>query len=103
MGNNETLGIEVPELPPATQGKGAPRSAKSKVSVWPAEKPPPFKFFVAGTWNDYRPEELQWEKGFFIYRGVVVSPESWDSFQLLIDGGWDMTLYPSITDASSFE
>jgi len=69
---------------------------------WPPNRPRPFKLFIAGTWDGYDPDEMRWHKGVFVY-SVMIREEGLESFQLLIDGEWERTLYPSIEDANPKE
>merc|ERR1712176_941570 len=69
---------------------------------WPAGKKPIFKLLVVGTWNDFKPIEMQWQNGLFVVP-ITVGPNGWESFQILLNGSWGKVIYPSIPDASPYE
>lgn len=69
---------------------------------WPPQKAPPFKLFIAGSWNDYKPLQMQWQEGMFACP-VTLGPEGSETFQLLRDASWEKTFYPNVPDASALE
>lgn len=73
-----------------------------RAQPWPSEKPRPLRLFVAGSWDNYEPDEMNWKKGLFTYP-VMVGQECLEVFQLLVDGDWGKAVYPSIKDATPYE
>lgn len=69
---------------------------------WPVGKKPYFKLFVVGTWNDFQPVEMEWQGEVFLFP-IQIGSNGWESFQILKNGSWDQTVYPSIADATPYE
>lgn len=69
---------------------------------WPPAKSPPFKLFVAGTFNEWTPAEMNWEEGLFVCP-IEIGPNGSESFQILQNGKWEKTLHPNIADACPYE
>jgi len=70
---------------------------------WPEQdKAPSFKLSVVGSWNSFTPAEMDWRGGLFTLM-VTVGPEGYESFQILLNGKWEKTIYPSIADATPFD
>lgn len=57
------------------------------------------RYFVAGSWTDYKPLEMDREGPCFVHT-VKVGRQGWESFQILLEGNWDTTYYPSVRDAN---
>ncbi|CAK0847854.1 unnamed protein product [Prorocentrum cordatum] len=58
----------------------------------------PEALFIAGSWSDWRVAKLKREGGPGHERFehlVPIGPEGQESFQLLLEGDWDCTVYPS--------
>eukprot|EP00931_Biecheleriopsis_adriatica_P085263 TRINITY_DN5959_c0_g1_i1.p1 TRINITY_DN5959_c0_g1~~TRINITY_DN5959_c0_g1_i1.p1 ORF type:complete len:350 (+),score=84.67 TRINITY_DN5959_c0_g1_i1:272-1321(+) len=72
----------------------------SQPGVWPADKKPPFKLSIAGSFLDFVPKDMEWEEGLFVFP-IEVSEDGFDCFQLLQNGSWDQAVYPSIADAGT--
>ncbi|CAK0907839.1 unnamed protein product [Prorocentrum cordatum] len=53
----------------------------------------------AGTWNDWKPAAMTWDGASFAHT-VTLGEQGWESFQILAEGKWGATLYPSCADAS---
>lgn len=68
--------------------------------VWPSDKKPPFKLSIAGSWNGFVPDEMEWEDGLFVFP-MEVGDDGWDCFQLLQNGSWDKVIYPSMEEAGA--
>eukprot|EP00435_Cladocopium_sp_Y103_P044435 s504_g12.t1 len=69
------------------------------------------KFYkIVGTWDDFKGNEMQWDGANFFFivtlssQALVISQIQleWDSFQILEDGSWERTLYPSCRDGNPF-
>mmetsp|Transcript_32296 Transcript_32296/g.74899 ORF Transcript_32296/g.74899 Transcript_32296/m.74899 type:complete len:449 (-) Transcript_32296:365-1711(-) len=90
--------------PQHSEGEARRTDASSRLSFdrWPIGKYQPFKLFIAGTWNDFCPAEMQWQNGLFV-SPITVGLNGWESFQMLKDGSWSATIYPSVPDAGPFE
>jgi len=96
--SREQGSLATEEKSPSGPASNKENGATGKPGVWPADKKPPFKLFVAGSWSDFSPAVMEWEEGLFIYP-MEVSKDGWDYFQLLQDGNWDRVVYPSEEDA----
>jgi len=59
---------------------------------------PSQKYFIAGTWKNWTPEPMEWDGGFFVFV-VRIGSQGWESFQLVLNGSWDMVIYPSVKSA----
>eukprot|EP00434_Breviolum_minutum_P017532 symbB.v1.2.015474.t1/scaffold1156.1/size134879/4 len=68
--------------------------------VWPSDKKPPFKLSIAGSWNGFVPDDMEWEDGLFVFP-MEVGDDGWDCFQLLQNGSWDKVIYPSLEEAGA--
>uniref|UniRef100_A0A7S4SL03 Protein C10 n=1 Tax=Alexandrium monilatum TaxID=311494 RepID=A0A7S4SL03_9DINO len=101
-------------VPPGAPGGGQPEGGSQRLGArapapvpppgfdrWPVGKYRPFRLFVAGTWNDFCPAEMHWQNGLFV-SPVTVGSSGWESFQILKDGSWSATIYPSVPDAGPF-
>lgn len=93
--------------PAQKKGSEAPVEVAAKAGVldfesYPAGRVKPFKLFVAGSWNDYAPVEMHWQRGLFV-SAVTIGNEGIESFQLLKNGKWNAAIYPSAPDASLLE
>jgi len=86
----------------AAKGDSASTTVKEEEKAWPAEKPAPFRLFIAGTWNSWRPEEMTWEMGCFWFR-LSVGKHRYEAFQLLVEADWEKVYYPSNANASTEE
>ena len=56
----------------------------------------PFQaYWIAGSWNQWQPEEMNWDhvRGCFQFN-VQLGSDSFESFQLLLNGRWETCLYP---------
>lgn len=58
-------------------------------------------YSIAGTWNDYKPEPMAFN-GSWYTQSIVVGETGRESFQILLRGSWQSTIYPSVADASPF-
>lgn len=83
------------QAPAAPQEPEGPRP-------WPADKRPPFRLFIAGSWNEYTPQAMRWESGLFLHQ-VVMTESCTERFHLLKNGSEEGALYPDREDASPFE
>mmetsp|Transcript_62045 Transcript_62045/g.116009 ORF Transcript_62045/g.116009 Transcript_62045/m.116009 type:complete len:443 (-) Transcript_62045:77-1405(-) len=72
----------------------------SQPGVWPSNKKPPFRLSIAGSWNSFVPDTMEWEDGLFVFP-MEVGDDGWDCFQLLENGSWDRVIYPSIEEAGA--
>jgi len=86
---------------------GCPVEATAKPDAlhfdpYPAGRVKPFKLFVVGTWSNYNPVEMHWQQGLFV-GPVTLGTSGIESFQLLKNGKWSATVYPSVPDASPLE
>lgn len=68
--------------------------------VWPSGKKPPFRLSIAGSWNSFMPDAMEWEDGLFVFP-MEIGDDGWDCFQLLENGSWDRVIYPSIDEAGA--
>jgi len=78
----------------------AKSSGSSGSRPWPADKTPPFKLCVAGSWNDFTPAEMEWEDGLFVFP-MEVGTDGWECFQLLQNSSWKAVVYPSMEEAGA--
>jgi len=93
----------VATAPPPEPVRGAGEEEEAPMfEPWPSGRTPPFKLFVAGSWNDYKPTQMQWQDGMFACP-ITLGPDGCENFQLLENGSWDRTLYPSAPDASALD
>lgn len=90
------------EAAAVSSGPRKKAEAPPRFDRWPIGKHRPFKLFIAGTWNDFRPAEMLWQNGLFV-SAVTVGSNGWESFQMLKEGSWSATIYPSVPDAGPFE
>lgn len=102
-----------PPSAPEPKAKAKPGGTQAPVEVsskpgaldfeaYPAGRVKPYRLYVAGTWNDYKLAEMHWQRGLFV-SPVTIGSEGVESFQLLKNGKWNATIYPSIPDASPLE
>lgn len=69
------------------------------VNDWRGPRPPRAKVCIAATFNQFIPQEMHYtEHGFMC--SMKLSDQGWDSFQLVLDGQWERTIYPSVSEAS---
>lgn len=54
---------------------------------------------IAGTWDNFKCNDMEFDGQSFIF-WTTLSEQKWDSFQILKDGNWDLTLYPDVRDGS---
>ncbi|CAJ1363932.1 unnamed protein product [Effrenium voratum] len=89
-------------MPNGMSGKETYDNVKgiAQPGVWPSDRDPPFKLSIAGSWNGFVPDEMEWEDGLFVFP-MEVGDDGWDSFQLLRNGSWDHVIYPSIDEAGA--
>eukprot|EP00415_Alexandrium_ostenfeldii_P001536 UN1536 len=59
-------------------------------------------FKIAGTWDDFKCTEMKWDGNCFAYM-VTLGQNKWESFQILLDGSWSLTLYPGVKDGSPYK
>mmetsp|Transcript_48954 Transcript_48954/g.141833 ORF Transcript_48954/g.141833 Transcript_48954/m.141833 type:complete len:679 (+) Transcript_48954:70-2106(+) len=59
-------------------------------------------FKIAGTWDSWQHNDMIWMGNKFVYF-VPLEDKAWQSFQILHEGDWRRTLYPSIAHANPFE
>lgn len=57
-------------------------------------------YFIVGTWNDWKPEQMKKEGEVQFVSSVEIGENGWESFQILLEGKWDTAIYPSIVDAN---
>mmetsp|Transcript_115663 Transcript_115663/g.327792 ORF Transcript_115663/g.327792 Transcript_115663/m.327792 type:complete len:506 (+) Transcript_115663:103-1620(+) len=56
---------------------------------------------IAGTWDHWRVQDMQWDKAGCHYAfNVCLGSKSWESFQILCDGDRNKCLHPDRADAS---
>uniref|UniRef100_A0A7S4R0D7 Uncharacterized protein n=1 Tax=Alexandrium monilatum TaxID=311494 RepID=A0A7S4R0D7_9DINO len=68
---------------------------KDAISSWSSR---PQRFFIAGSWNQYRPVPMVWDGERFIH-SLQLGPVGEESFQILWEASWDAVYYPSDPDA----
>jgi len=90
------------EPPPTTPPpRAAPATATRSRRGRQAEEQPSqvHKYFVAGSWCDFKPTEMTREGSCFVHM-LKVGPHGYETFQILLDGSWDAVYYPSVRDAN---
>jgi len=106
-----TAAAALRRVTPVTQGTAEVSASMSSTQPpgrpppfdpWPADQEPPFDLWIAGDWNDFQRDEMRWQDGLFLF-SIRVGEEGCTAFQLLIDGKWNMTIYPSVRDATPYE
>lgn len=63
---------------------------------------PPLCMSIAGSWNGFLPQPMQWMAGLFMYP-VTVGPTGGEKFHLFLDGKRDSSVYPSAPDANHYD
>jgi len=59
-------------------------------------------FFIAGSWDKWSGvHEMKWTGSDFVYT-LEIGQQAWESFQILLDGKWETTIYPSVADANPY-
>jgi len=100
--------LTLPRLrPPAEPQAGGPLEVAARpgtldFEAWPASSRQPYSLWVVGSWSGYEPVEMRWQRGLFV-SPMTVGPNGWESFQILKNGKWQTTIYPSVPDAGPFE
>jgi len=105
--------------PPESWKKQQEEKGKSKPKAAPTEAPVPKKESsllmrlrdpkvtrpcVVGTWNNWVPQEMDWDADRRHYRvDLRLGNNGWESFQILYDGEWKKSIYPNKEDASTHD
>lgn len=84
---------------------------KSKPMVLAAENlekvetfdPSTITYSIVGTWNDWEPTEMVWSDVQECFESnVVLGSTGIERFKLLLEGDWDLCVYPSVADACPY-
>mmetsp|Transcript_78292 Transcript_78292/g.135852 ORF Transcript_78292/g.135852 Transcript_78292/m.135852 type:complete len:689 (+) Transcript_78292:120-2186(+) len=80
------------EKPPAPEGAASADDGRAL-----GERP---RYCVAGTWSNWAVKDLSWdEQRLCYYTKVQLGAKGWESFQILLDGDYNKTVYPDRADA----
>lgn len=77
----------------AVGGKAAPDSK------WVGTYRPPKAIWIAGNFNNFDPKAMDWDGTSFVCN-VKIPAQGQTSFQLLVEGRWEASVYPSVRDAN---
>mmetsp|Transcript_64680 Transcript_64680/g.192761 ORF Transcript_64680/g.192761 Transcript_64680/m.192761 type:complete len:502 (-) Transcript_64680:25-1530(-) len=56
---------------------------------------PPTPYTIVGTWDEWEPHEMQWNSGLRCFEfTATLGSDAMESFKLLLDGDWDLCVYP---------
>lgn len=80
------------EKPPAPEGAASADDGRVL-----GERP---RYCIAGTWSNWAVKDLSWdEQRLCFYTKVQLGAKGWESFQILLDGDYNKTVYPDRADA----
>jgi len=78
--------------------------SQADFECWPAERSPPFALTIMGSWTAGRPSPMSWDPENGVFVSIMqVGASGRESFQLLINGDDEKTIYPHFKDAGPFE
>jgi len=79
----------------------ADASKQGVESKWTSSYRPPKVLWIASTWNKWSPKEMKWDGSRFV-EDVTIGKTGWESFQVLVMGRWEASLYPSVRDGNPY-
>lgn len=80
------------ERPPAPEGAASTDDGKL-----PGERP---RYCIAGTWSNWAVKDLTWDDNRLCFHTKIqLGAKGWESFQILLDGDYNQTVYPDRADA----
>lgn len=74
------------------------RDAVVLKSQRPLQQEPDVRFSIAGTFSNWKPENMKWDGTCFVHV-LSIGSNGWESFQILLGGSWKTVFYPDVKDA----
>lgn len=60
------------------------------------------RYHIVGTWCGFKPQAMDWNGTHFVH-DLSIGAAGWESFQILLEGDWRRTLYPSVPFAGPYD